>query len=115
MNSGPELPNEFAMKSWILVSSATLLVFACAVHQVLRGTEIPVSTSAQSSSGSTAQSSQAASVPAVEPIDQKETTEPSLRRNSGADKNGKDTKNDDDRTTLKRETIRTRAVTIYLC
>ena len=35
-------------------------------------------------------------------IDEKDTNKPSLRRTSSADKSGKDTKNDDDRPTLKR-------------
>ena len=35
-------------------------------------------------------------------VDQKEGNKPSLRRTSSPDKSGKDTKNDDDRPTLKR-------------
>jgi hypothetical protein len=35
-------------------------------------------------------------------IDEKDNGKPSLRRTSTADKSGKDTKNDDDRPTLKR-------------
>ncbi len=35
-------------------------------------------------------------------VDQKETNKPSLRRTSAGDKNSQDTKNDDDRPTLKR-------------